>query len=178
MAILNPDGTPYQAAGSIQQFDPENPEHDLFNYWDEEQMKMGGSPIFYYEVFIQKASIDPIYHEDRAKIFSNHPIQLFGSYEPMQSQNLMNAFGIDSPDEMIFSFNYRAVLRSLGHPPKIGSRLRTPHLDENWVIIQRNVGEFGLWNVLRLEIIAQRFQESTTTGEGRVTQAKTDIRIV
>jgi hypothetical protein len=178
MAILNQDGTPYKAVGSLQQFDPENPEHNLFNLWDEEQMRIGGSPIFYYEVFIQKAAVDPIYHEDRSKLFSNHPIEIFGSYEPIQSQNYMNAFGVDSPDEMIFKFNYRAILRAIGHPPKIGSRLRTPHLDENWVIIQRNLGEFGLWGALRLEILAQRFQESTTTGEGRVTQAKSDVKIV
>jgi hypothetical protein len=178
MAILDSSGRPYKTTGSMQQFDPENPEHNLFSLYDEEQMKIGGSPIYYYEVFIQKASVDPIYHEDRAKIFSNHPIELFGSYDPIQSQNSMTAFGIDSPDEMIFRFNYRSVLRAIGHPPKIGSRLRTPHLDENWVVIQRNMGEFGLWGGLRLEILAQRFQESTTTGEGRVTQSKTDVKIV
>jgi hypothetical protein len=178
--ILNPDGTTYSPVGSIQQFDPENPELCLFDLWDEEIIKMGGSPIFYYEVFIQTNTIDPIYIEDRGKLFSNNPVQLYCTYEPIQSQNAMTAFGIDAPDEMIFEFNYRSVLRTIGHPPKIGSRLFTPHLRENWVIIQRNLGEFKLWGALRLQILAQRFQESVTTGEGKISQAKNqpDFKIV
>lgn len=175
--IKNQDGTPYKVVGDIQQFDPENPEHDLFNLWDEEIIRMGGSPIFYHEVFIQSGTVDPLYWEDRGKIFSNHPIQLYGLYEPIPSQNAMNAFGFDSPDEMLFQFNYKSVLRAVGHPPKIGSRLHTPHLRENWVIVQRSTGEYKLWGALRLEILCQKFQESVTTGEGKVTQKKPDFKI-
>ena len=89
----------------------------------------------------------------------------------------MSAFGFDSPDEMMFEFNYKSVLRQIGHPPKIGSRLHTPHLREDWVIVQRMTGEYKLWGSLRLQILCQRFQESTTTGEGKVTQKKPDFKI-
>ena len=41
--------------------------------------------------------------------------------------------------------------------------------------IQRNVGDFFLWGELRLTLICQRFQESTTTGEGQVSQQNTVI---
>jgi len=175
--MLDSNGKPYTTAGSNQQFDPENPELCLFDSWDQEAIRIGGSPIFYYEVFIQTNTADPLYLEDRGKIFSNNPIQLYGTYEPVQSQNSMGVFGIDSPDEMIFEFNYKAVLAAIGHPPKIGSRLFTPHLRENWVIIQRNLGEFKLWNAMRLQILAQKFQESVTTGEGKVTQKSPDFKI-
>ena len=37
---------------------------------------------------------------------------------------MQTAFGIDSPDEMTFELNYKAVLRDLGYAPKIGSRLK------------------------------------------------------
>jgi hypothetical protein len=53
---------------------------------------------------------------------------LYCSYDPKNSQNLVNAFGIDAPDELQIEFNYRDVLQKVGHPPKIGSRLYTPHL--------------------------------------------------
>ena len=172
------DGSEYKLAGSLQQFDPENPEFNLFNLWDQEIIQMGGSPIFYYEVFIQQGTVDPIYYEDRGKIFSNNPIQLYCLYEPTPSQNALGPFGIDSPDEMMFEFNYKAVLDAVGHAPKIGSRLYTPHLRENWVIVQRNTGEFKMWGVMRLQILAQRFQESTTTGEGNVTQKTPDFKII
>ena len=170
--ILNPDGTPYQLSGSIVQYDPEDPQHELFNLWDEEAIMRGGSPIYYYEVILQQQTIDPLYLEDRGKLFNPFPIQLYASYDPQPSQNFMNAFGVDSPDEVQFDLNYKATLDAIGHPPKVGSRIYTPHLRENWVIIQRNLGEFKYWGVLRIQIIAQRFQESVTTGEGKVTQKK------
>jgi hypothetical protein len=175
--LRNCDGTPLKlGCGSgespLAQFDPENPDLNLFNSFDAEIIDIAGSPIFYYELFIQKQTIDPLYREDRGKIWSITPIELKGYYEPITSQNYVNMFGTDAPDEMKFEFNYREVLKKLGHPPKLGSRLFTPHKRENWVIVQRNVGEFRLWGELRLLIIAQRFQESVTTKEGAVTQGQ------
>jgi hypothetical protein len=170
MGIKNPDGTPYKVTGSIEQFDPNDPQHELFNLWDQEAIRQGGSPILYYEVIISPQNIDKIHVEARGKLFSQFPVQLYCSYDPKNAQNLVNAFGIDAPDEIEIEFNYRDVLQKIGHPPKIGSRLYTPHLRENWEIVQRNLGEFKMWGALRLTIIAKRFQESTTTGEGKVTQ--------
>lgn len=175
--MKNRNGAPYKARGSLQQFDPENPEHDLFNMWDQDIIKIGGSPIFYYEVFIQKGTVDPLYWEDRGKLFSNLPVELWCYYEPVPAQNFQNQFGIDSPDEMIFELNYRSVLNMIGHPPKIGSRMYTPHKRENWKILQRNLGEFKMWGEIRIQLICERFQESITTGEGNVAQKKPDFKI-
>lgn len=177
MGLLNKDGTPYQLQGSTQQFDPLNPMFDLFNQWDQEALQRGGSPLFYYEVIIQPDMIDPLYLEARNKLFSNNPVQLWCTYDPIPSQNMLNQFGIDSPNEMKFEVNYRAVLKAIGHPPKIGSRLFTPHLNENWVVVQRNLGEFKMWGALRLELICQQFQEDVVTGDGKVTQKKPNMKI-
>lgn len=177
MSLKNCDGTPYRLRGSIQQYDPLDRNHDLFNLWDEEAIRRGGSPIYYYEVIITQNMIDPIYLEARNKLFSNNPVQLWTTYEPIRSQNFINQFGIDAPDEMKFELNYRSVLKAVGHPPKIGSRLFTPHLRENWVIVQRNLGEFKLWGALRIELICQRFQEDVVTGDGKVTQKEPDLKI-
>jgi hypothetical protein len=175
--LRNCDGQPLKLGcgggeSPLSQFDPENPDLNLFNSFDAELINIAGTPIFYYELFIQKNTIDPLYREDRGKIWAITPIELRGYYEPIPSQNYVNMFGTDAPDEMKFEFNYREVLKKLGHPPKLGSRLFTPHKRENWVIVQRNVGEFRLWGELRLLIIAQRFQESVTTKEGAVTQGQ------
>jgi len=177
MGILNSDGSPYQLQGSVQQFDTNNPMFDLFNLWDQEAIQRGGSPIYYYEVIIRPEMIDPIYLEARNKLFSNNPIQLWCTYEPVSSQNVLNQFGIDAPDEMVFELNYRSVLKNLGHPPKIGSRLFTPHLQENWVVVQRNLSEFKMWGILRIELLCQKFQEDVVTGDGKVTQKKPDSKI-
>jgi len=171
MSIKNCDGTPFQPSGTLNQFDPDNPDLNLINSFDAEIIEISGTPIFYFEIFIQlNNTIDQLYREDRGKIWSNNPIELRGFYEPIPSQNYLNMWGIDAPDEIKFQFNYREVLQVLGRPPKIGARLFTPHKREHWVVIQRNVGDFFLWGELRLTVIAQRFQESLTTGEGRVSQ--------
>ena len=176
--IYRTDGRPYAVTGSRQQFDDGLPEHDLFHIWDEESIRIGGSPIFYYELFIDTNNVDPIYLESRTKLFNPHPVQLYGVYEPVPSQNMQTAFGIDSPDEMIFEFNYRAVLRDLGHVPKIGSRLFTPFLKENWVIIERKTGEMKMYGVVRLQCICQRFQEDSVSGTSVNKSQDVDYKIV
>lgn len=52
MTIYRPDGKPYNPTGSLQQFDDGLPERDLFNKWDEESIRLGGSPLFYYELLL------------------------------------------------------------------------------------------------------------------------------
>lgn len=177
MTLYFPSGTPYRAVGSIQQFDPENPEFNLFNMWDQEVIQMGGSPIFYYEVFIPPNTIDPLYWESRSKLYSNYPIQLWCFYDPQIAENTQNQFGIDSITENVFEFNVRDVLNRVGHLPKVGSRLFTPHKREHWKILQRNMGEFKMWGELRLQLIAERFQETITENAGSVTQAEPDFKI-
>ncbi len=168
--IYNQDGTPYKLNGKLSQFNPDSNEHNLFNQWDQESIIRGGTPIYYYECLIQPQTIHPVYLEDRGKLYSNNPIQMWGLYEPIPSENYVDQFGWDSPnDEVIYEFNYRHVLNSIGHLPKIDSRIYTPHLQENWKIINRKTGEFKKWGVLRLQLRCSRFQESTTVQEGRVT---------
>lgn len=177
--IRNPDGTPYKLTGSLQQFGTQEVQQELFDTWDEEAIRQGGSPIYYYEVFIQEQSIDPIYLEDRGKLFSNNPVQLWGYYEPIPSQMAQTAFGIDSMnDEMVFEFNYRSLLKAIGHLPKIGSRLRTPFLNEDWVIIERKLADFKSWNVYHMQILTQRFQDDIISGPGRVEQKPVDYKIL
>lgn len=177
MAIYNPDGSKYNVKGTLQQFDPENPEHDLFNLWDQEAIEIGGTPVYYYDVFINVNNIDELYVEARDKIWSQHPICIYGYYDPVQQQNAMTAFGIDGPEELMLEFNYRHVLKAIGHPPKIGARLFSPHKRENWVIKQRSTEVYKMWGEIRLQVMCDRFQESLTTGEGRVTQREPDFKI-
>lgn len=177
MPIKNPDGSAYTTSGTLQQFDPENPEHDLFNLWDQEVIQIGGTPLYYFDIFITANDIDEVYVEARNKIYSPCSVCLYGYYDPIPSSNMLGTFGIDSPDEVMFEFNYRHVLKQLGHPPKIGARIYSPHKGENWMVMQRNVEVFKLWGELRLQVMCIRFQESLTTGEGKVTQRQPDFKV-
>jgi hypothetical protein len=57
MTIKNADGSVYKTTGSLQQFDPTNTEHDLFNLWDQEVIEIGGTPLYYYDLFINISNI-------------------------------------------------------------------------------------------------------------------------
>ena len=164
MTVYKQDGQVYCPTGSLQQFDDGLPEHKLFTAWDAESIRQGGSPIFYYELFVNMNNIDPLYLETRTKIYSPMPVQLYCFYEPVPSQNFQTPFGIDSPDDMLFEFNYNDVLDKLGHVPKIGSRFFTPFLKENWVIVERKTAEMKLYQVVRLQCLCQRFQEDSVSG--------------
>ena len=178
MVIQNPNGSTYSPTGSLTQFDPESPEHDVFNLWDQEVIEIGGSPMMYYEVFINVNNIDELYVEARDKLWSQNPVTITGYYDPKPSENMMGMFGIDSPMlETMFEFNYKHVLSELGHAPKIGARIYTPHKRENWIVVQRNVEVYQMWGELRLQILCNRFQESLTTGEGKVTQREPDFKL-
>jgi len=177
MTVYNADGSVYQLSTN-QQFDPVGTEQDLFNLWDQEIIQIAGSPIYYYDLFLNLSDIDELYVEARNKVWSPCSICLYALYDPIPSQNFQGVFGIDSPnDEIMLEFNYRSVLKTLGKPPKIGGRIFTPHKRENWVIIQRNVQAFKLWGELRLQVMCRRFQETLTTGEGKVTQRQPDFKV-
>lgn len=177
--IYNNDGTPFKLKSSLQQFDPENQDHNLFNIWDQESIKIGGSPIFYHEVFIQTQSVDRVYHEDRSKLFCPNPIQLWAYYEPVVQSSPSTLFGIDTPnDEVIFELNNRAVLQTVGHVPKRGSRIYTPHRGEEWIIVDIRLDQFKLWGTLRMQLLCQRYIENLTTGDSEVSQDRPDFEII
>lgn len=166
MTIYNPDGTPYATTG-LTQFDPENPDHALFNEMDSEEIKLFGSPLFYYELFVQFQTVDKLYLEDRGKIWANRPIQLYGYYEPIEPQNPSTAFGIDGVGDVMFECNAMAVRNAIGHMPKRGSRIQTPHLNEFWVLVDIRLTQFQLWGALHVQLIAEKWQESISTHEGQ-----------
>jgi hypothetical protein len=172
--IKNPDGSPYKLKGSLQQFDPDNPIHSLLDQYDEEMIRISGTPIYYYEVLIQ--TTNDLYLEDRNKLFNPVPIQLWAFYEPPQQMNMSGLFAIDTPDEeIVLEMNYKAVRRDLGHPPKIGSRIFTPHRSENWIVIDYRLDQFKLWGAIRLILHCKKFQETSTADNGP--PARPDVRI-
>ena len=73
--------------------------------------------------------------------------------------------------------NYSDILTRLGYAPKIGSRFHTPFLNENWVIVERKLGEFKMYQATRLQCICSRFQESLTDGSNGTKQENVDFKI-
>lgn len=173
MAIRNPDGTIFKPTGCLRQFDPENPNHTFFSNMDAEAIEIGGSPLEYYEMFV--GTIDPLYLESRDKLWSPLPTIIYGYYEPIEPQNPSNQFGIGGLGDVMFTTNYRAVVAAIGHVPKRGSRIKTPHLNENWVIVDIRVSDFAYWGAVHLQIVCERFQEDIK--DPKISDPKPDYTI-
>lgn len=174
MPILNPDGTPYRLT-PYQNYDPNNPDIDLFDEWDAESIRMGGTPVYYYKCFV--TAIDRTYLESRSKIWADQPIELFATYDPVAAQQALGPYGIDSLDEITLDCNYKDVIRRVGEMPRPGSRIMTPHLREHWEVIQCSLAEFRGWRAVRLQIVCQRFPTSLTDNSEKGQQDMPQYRI-
>lgn len=177
MTLFNPDGTPYKLAGTRQQYDPTNPDLELYDLWDQEAIEVGGSPIDYYQCMIQVQTVDELYREDRGKLYNPYPVRLWAYYEPPQQSQGSLMQGMDPiGEEVIFEMNKTATLKALGGQlPKFGSRIFTPHRGENWYVVDRKISEFRQYSTLHIQLICQKFPENITTGEGRVTAQRPDF---
>lgn len=165
------DGTPYQPSGSITQFNSsETGKYDLFNRYGAELFNLFGSPIYYFEIFISFANIDKLYLEDRSKIWSQFPVELFAVYEPVVPLHNSDVFGINSMDQVVFELNYSDTLKRLGSSPKIGARIQTPHKQEHWVIVDKKTTGYQYWGESILQLYCQRFSPTRTDNSSAVPQ--------
>lgn len=168
MVIKNPDGTPYELS-CFKFFDKTASFHNLFNDYNQELAKIGGSPIYYYEAIIPPSTIDPVYWESRGMLYSDQYVVFHAYYEPFMMK-YQDMFALHpGTDTQIFKASYNEVISAIGHPPKLDSRIYTPHKGENWKIVNCITGGYEYWGELTIEIICDKFQENLETGEGQVT---------
>jgi len=178
VTVFNKDGSAYKPNGSLVQFDPTNPNHDLFNKVDQENILLGGSSLLYRKILIQFETMDRLYLEDRSKLWNPSPVEIFGVYEPVEPQNPSIVHGIDSGESSVmFTCNYRAVLQALGEQPTRGSIIFTPHLKENWVIVDVRLSEFQYWGALHVNLISEKFTKSLTDSSTIIPEIKTNYTV-
>lgn len=126
-----------------------------------------GFPIVVTGVLKPDTKVERLYLEDGCKVFNSQtPILLYGFYDYPSEGNYMNMFGIDAPDEMEIEFNEENVLKKLGMLPEIATVLRIE--DATWTVIQRKRIYNRFIGRYRLSLTVTRYQESVTTGEGKV----------
>jgi hypothetical protein len=164
--IRRPNGTPYVVPGRLGLYSPNNPDHSLMDRIDMEAIKMGGSPILYYRVIIKGAKVDPLYHEIRDKLYAP-PVEICSVFSPPTPLQNQDQFGIDSPTDVLFTFNLTNFTTTAGELPTTGSLIFTV-VDRNWwEIIQPNINiltdmDRMIWNKLRVQVNARKYQPTAT----------------
>jgi len=180
--IKKADGTCFKLYGDAASHDPNNVDHALFDNFDQEVIGLSGAPVLYYK-FRVDSNHDPLYGEARERIIDAEGIEICMHWEPVPPQQDLGVFGIDSPDEIIFSVNLAEWRDKIGvEMPRVGGMIYTPWNKQRWEIIQYNIGEFKIWGKHRIEIVTRKWQDSTTTApdpgreSDRINAASVEVR--
>ena len=162
MVIKKSDGSSYNIGGrdSLKSYRPDSQDKEVLNKWDAEMIELSGSPILYYPCYID-TNYDSLYMESIDSIIAQEGFELTCQFEPVRPIQELGAFGIDSPDEVLFNFNLTKWREIVTEMPRIKSLFFAKWDSSWWEIIQNNQSEpYKLWNKYRLEIIGRKYQPS------------------
>ena len=177
--LKNPDGSPYLPSGNANNYDLVNPDHDLMDSVDQEQIELSGAPIEYYRVLVD-ARVDPLYNEQRQKVFLQEPVRMKAVFEPVPPVWNDIQVGFSSDETMMFSFNRKDFLERVGEKPRIGSLIRTCDEGIYWEIVNDKVNVQGedrkMWGKHRFLVTCVKYQSTVTDSspsmQGRESHAR------
>ena len=93
-------------------FDQDNPDINLFNLVDDENIRLAGSRLYVYK-YLRSTDYDSVYMEERNKAIANEPVVLWGHYDPKPVEENLTEFGIELTNDQTFIFNKAYVERVL-----------------------------------------------------------------
>ena len=130
-------------------FDQDNPDINLFNIVDEEHIRLSGSKMHVYK-FLRDSNYDEVYLEERNKVISKTPIEVYGYYEPKVLEENLSEFGIELTDDQMFSFNKSYVERKIGRPLHSGDIVEPLFQDRKYEIFEVQEESFEIYGVYHL----------------------------
>lgn len=134
-------------------------DQNLFNIIDEEQIKLGGSPLMIYKYF-QNIEIDDVYGEERSKTISVEPIRIYGHYEPKAIEENLTQFGIELTNDQQFTFNKSYAERRLGRPLIPGDIIKPEFQNLKYEIYEVQEDSFESYGVYHLVCSAKLLRDS------------------
>jgi hypothetical protein len=159
------DGSPYVPSGNADNYDPSNPDHDLMDSVDQEVIEQSGAPIEYYRVIVD-GRVDPLYNEQRQKIFLQQPVTMMAVWEPATPAWNDITIGFSSDETMLFSFNRIEFLEIMGEQPAIGSIIKTCDEGTWWEIVNNKVNveneDRKMWGKHRFVVTCNKYQPTVT----------------
>jgi hypothetical protein len=156
-------------------FDKNNPDINLFNLVDEENIRLSGSKINYYKYIQSKAQIDDVYMEERNKTISNTAVIVYGHYDPKVVEEPLNQFGIQLTNDQIFTFNKAYLEKKLGRPPLVGDVIE-PHFQKiRFEIFEVQEDSFEAYGVYHYICTAKVLRDSSDIQTMRLTDVADDV---
>ena len=99
----------------LRMYDLDNPDIDLFNMIDDEQIRLAGSELFIYKYEVDE-NFDDVFGENRVKAIKQEPVLVEGHYDPKAFEENLTEFGIEMTNDQLFTFNKSYIEAKLGRP--------------------------------------------------------------
>ena len=130
-------------------YDKRNPDINLFNLLDEENIRLAGSKIRVYK-FLRDSNYDDVYLEEKNKVISKKPVILWGHYVPEVLEENLAQFGIELYDDQLFSFNLSYSEAKLGRRLIPGDILAPDFQNRKYEVFEVQEEAFDLYGVYHL----------------------------
>jgi hypothetical protein len=141
-------------------FDPQNPDINLFNIVDDELIRLSGSKLEFYKLYVNKLDFDEVYQEVREKVVSRQPLTVFGHYEPTVLQENLTEFGIEITNDQVFIFNKSYINQRIHRDPIPGDVIKPHFQDQRYEIYQVQEDSFESYGVYHLSCYAKLLRDT------------------
>jgi hypothetical protein len=156
-------------------FDRKNPDINLFNLVDEENIRLSGSKLNYYKFMSSKAQYDEVYMEQRNKPITNAGVIVYGHYDPKVIEEPLNQFGINLTNDQIFTFNKSYLDKKLGRSPIVGDIIE-PHFQKiKYEIFEVQEDSFESYGVYHYICTAKVLRDSSDVQTMKLSDVADDI---
>lgn len=140
-------------------FDKNNPDINLFNLVDEENIRLSGSKINYYK-FMPSTEFDPVYLEQKNKPISPNAIMVYGHYDPKVVEENLDQFGITLSNDQMFTFNKSYIDKKLGRSPIAGDIVHPHFQNIKYEIFEVQEDSFEAYGVYHYICTAKVLRDS------------------
>jgi hypothetical protein len=140
-------------------FDPENPDINLFNLVDDENIRLSGSRMLLYK-FLQTQDHDNVYMESRNKPVSKTPILVHGHYSPKAVDENLTQFGIELTNDQTFTFNKSYIEQKINRSIIPGDIIKPEFQSMKFEIFQVVEDSFEAYGVYHLVCFAKLLRDS------------------
>jgi len=166
-----------EGATELSLFDPQNPDLNLLNLVDEEQIRLSGSKILYYKYFQSQGTVDHVYMEEREKVLHSEPVTVFGHYNPTAIEENLTQFGIELTNDQMFIFNKSSIETSLGRSPIPYDIVKPQFQNIKYEIFEVQEESFEIYGVFHLVCAARILRDSHEVVEEPLTKISDPVSV-
>jgi hypothetical protein len=145
----------------LNMFDEENPDINLFNFIDDELIRLGGSDLLYFKYMQSESNYDDVYMEERNKPVVSEPVTVHGHYDPKVLEENLTEFGIELTNDQMFVFNKSYIETKLSRRPIPGDVIQPKFQNQKYEIFEVQEDSFEIYGVYHFSCSARLLRDSS-----------------